>query len=283
MNFMTTLNETNSITRRAALGGGIAYGLACLSSRRMLAATILPITSVGSYPSEADLYAFPGANTGTTVIALTTREDESRSEIRIHTGSRDWVFENHCSKSYGFPAFRGKVLTGPTGRTQVRDAVVIEIPNGALAGMESTGIWAEQFSESGERRRIGSPFIAAVLMNNAGLARDYHSISPSQDREVLLEGVAEAFAAGARNTPQIGDPLGYGRRLASWLLPDVLHYNPKLPQGFSFAGRNGRHPGEDSAAVVATMLNGSPVAGATTASWRVGNAFPYFPRPIALA
>ena len=280
---MTTLNATNSITRRAALGGGIAYGLACMSSRRMLAATILPITSVGRHASDSDLYAFRGTNPDTTVIALTVREDESRSEIRIHAGSRDWVFENDGSKSYGFPAFRGKVLTGPTGRTQVRDAIVIEVPNGILAGMERTGIWAEQFSESGDRRRIGSPFLAAVMMNNERLARDYHAISPSQDREVLLEGVAEAVAAGARNTPQIGDPLAYGRRVASRLLPDVLHYNPELPQGFSFAARNGRHPGEDAAAVVSTTLNGSPVAGATTASWRVGSAFPYFSRPIALA
>ena len=69
-------------------------------------------------------------------------------------------------------------------------------------------------------------------MNNETLARDYHAISPSQDREVLLERVAETVAAGARNTSQIRDPLAYGRRLASRLLPDVLHYNPELPQGF---------------------------------------------------
>ena len=217
------------------------------------------------------------------MIALTALEDASRSEIRIHAGSRDWVFATDRSQSYGFPAFYGKVLNDRTGRTQVRDAVVIEVPNGMLAGMERTGIWAEQLNDSGDRRRIGSPFLASVMMNNETLARDYHSISPSQDREVLLEGVAEAVAAGVRNTPQIGDPLAYGRRLASRLLPDVLHYNPELPQGFSFAARNGRRPGEDAAAVVGTTLNGSPVAGATTTSWRVGKAFPYFSRPIALA
>ena len=158
VNFMTTLNETNSITRRAAIAGGIAFGLACMSSRRMLAATILPITSVGRHASEADLYAFPGVNAETTVIALMAHEDASRSEIRIHAASRDWVFATDRSQSYGFPAFYGKVLSGRTGRTQVRDAVVIEVPNGMLAGMERTGIWAEQFHDSGDRRRIGSPF-----------------------------------------------------------------------------------------------------------------------------
>ena len=50
----------------------------------------------------------------------------------------------------------------------------------------------------------------------------------------------------------------HGKRLASRLLPDVLHYNPKLPAGFTFAAQNGRHPGDASARIVDTICNGSP-------------------------
>jgi hypothetical protein len=147
-----------------------------------------------------------------------------------------------------------------------------------LAGSGGLDIWAERVLHTGQRQRVGSPFIAALVAEDAGLARSYHNISPSDDRAILMEDVVKAIAAKGRKSGMAGDPDAYARRVASRLLPDVLHYDPQWPSGFTFAAQNGRHPEEVSDLVVDTILSGSPAAGSLKANVRLQKPFPFFSR-----
>jgi hypothetical protein len=43
--------------------------------------------------------------------------------------------------------------------------------------------------------------------------------------------------------------------LVDLLLPDVIHFNPKLPVGFTFAAQNGCHPGDGAREIAASLLD----------------------------
>ena len=83
-----------------------------------------------------------------------------------------------------------------------------------------------------------------------------------------------AAAAGG-----IVDPDAHGRRLAALLLPDVVSYRPELPVGFNFAGRNGRHPADDTANTVRTVLKGAVAQPVAATPFRLCEEFPYFLSP----
>jgi hypothetical protein len=152
-------------------------------------------------------------------------------------------------------------------------AVVMSAPDRALVENGSTAIWAERF-ESGLRERIGTPFLSSLVAGSDEVAHLYHSCSPAEDRRVLLQPLARQIAARART--RVADPEGHGRRLASALLPDVLHYDPNLPSGYTFASRNGRHPSESSTELVNTILEGAASSKASEGAHHVKKHFPYF-------
>jgi hypothetical protein len=145
-----------------------------------------------------------------------------------------------------------------------------------------TGIWAERRTDFGARQRIGSPFLAEIVAGSPSIAALYHSTSPAEDTVVLEMGVAKEIAEKARAGGRIHRPDAYGRRMASILLPDVLHYDPKLPVGFTFAGQNGRHPEEASDVVVNAILHGYSDSTPRT-RYRLNATFPYFPQGVATA
>ena len=182
------------------------------------------------------------------------------------------------SEQHGCRIFAGSVATQPGSDGVVLKAVIIEMPKELLAGSGTLDIWAERVLHTGQRQRVGSPFIAALVAEDAGLARSYHNISPSDDRAILMEDVVRAIAAKGRKSGMAGDPDAYARRVASRLLPDVLHYDPQWPSGFTFAAQNGRHPEEVSDLVVDTILSGSPAAGSPKADIRLQKPFPFFSR-----
>jgi hypothetical protein len=290
---------TRAVTRRTVLCGALASAVASIVPSRVLA-EIGNSSSFGSggdaydfSANRANLYAFPGLQPGTTVIAATWSDRLNRfeqgaqeeSQVTIHAGKRKWdvklpggAIDAAFLEQQRCRVFAGGVATQPGTDGVALKAVVIEIPDKALSSSGQLDIWAERRMHSGLRRRVGSPFVAALIAEDAGLANSYHSISPSDDRALLTEDVVMAIAAKVRKSGMAGDPDAYARRLASRLLPDVLHYDLRWPSGFTFAAQNGRHPEEASNLIVDTILSGSPASGSPKAGVRLQVPFPFFSR-----
>jgi hypothetical protein len=203
------------------------------------------------------------------------------SKLRIHAGSKSWDFmvgsrtaTSEIVQDGDIAVYIGEIIS-PTKVTQRRivKAVVMCAPNRVLVDNCSTGIWAERF-EFGLRERIGTPFLSSLAAGSDQLACIYHSCSPAEDRRLLMQPLAREIAARART--RVANPEGHGRRLASALLPDVLHYDPNLPSGYTFASRNGRHPSESSTELVNTILEGAPSSKASEGAHHLKKHFPYF-------
>lgn len=276
--------EANMVTRRAVLGAGIASALGWLASPRGLAGVVpsavlgKPAYGIRTDRRHPELYVFPGAQPATSAIAITWPKrlhgaGESLlqgSLVRIHAGSQCWTFEIPAKNSEWQQdealLFCGAICSGAL------QALVLESPSQMITASGPVGVWAERFARGGMRQRIGSPFLAKILVENDAMAEMYHSISPSDDRRVLTQSLARAIAGKARMT----EPDAYGQRLASVLLPDVLRYDPAHPAGFTFAAQNGRHPLDASEVVVDSILSGAPAPTSAVAADRLKTHFPYF-------
>ncbi|HEY1576148.1 MAG TPA: hypothetical protein VGF82_03640, partial [Terracidiphilus sp.] len=238
--------DATALTRRTLLGRGLACALASLAPPN---GAISGVSGVADWDSLGDLYVFSGARAATTVIAVTwpARFSSPRSEMRIHIGSHCCGVkfpegESVTRDENGLRLFAGPVLFNAKTPDGYSNAVVLEVAASMFSRTGITGIWAERRTDFGARQRIGSPFLAEIVAGSPSIAALYHSTSPAEDTVVLEMGVAKEIAEKARAGGRIHRPDAYGRRMASILLPDVLHYDPKLPLGFTFAGQNGRHP-----------------------------------------
>ena len=270
------------ITRRGALAAGSALG----SGRRSAAACVT---------HGSDLFVFRAASSGNLVLAATflptgafpARPGHPGFEVRIHTGwnpgATSWTVSGPRPLQAGAVTeqrdgriFVGEVRGGPAWAGTRRHAVVLETsPDPARAG-ESLSVWAEVLAGDGSRFRIGNPFVAAVLARDPLLSGTHHATSPAQDAVLLTGPLAEHVAIMAATRASVAHPDAYGRRLAARLLPNVISYCPKLPVGFTFAAQNGRHPADDTAAVVETVLTGAVARGKPATPFRLAETFPYF-------
>jgi hypothetical protein len=294
---------TDKMTRRTVISAGLASALTCLAPHAVLASATKLTALIGDKPgrnrtgvegglagnlNDSNLYVFPGAQAGNTVIAVTwlSRGSRPSSEVRLHSGSQKWIIPSSGSakpqewEQGGCQFFTGSIRPA-AGQGESLDAAVIEVPSHRVSNSASAGVWAELLVLGASRQRIGSPFVSEIVSGNRALARLYHSTSPTEDRVELMQGLAKAIAAKARSAGYVRDPEAHGRRLASILLPDVIYYASTLPPGFTFAAQNGRHPEEVSAAVVNTILTGFATS-APVPNLRLKKTFPYF-RPSAAA
>ena len=283
------------MTRRTIVSGGLSCAMAWIIPSRLVSDFDLfePALRCSWNRKEVtrngNLYAFPGARPESTVIAVTWQELRSRvtndrtkkSKLRIHAGPKSWDFmvgsrtaTSEIVQDGDIAVYIGEILS-PTKVTQGRivRAVVMCAPNRMLVDNCSTGIWAERF-EFGLRERIGTPFLSSLAAGSDQVAFLYHSGSPAGDRRLLMQPLAREIAARART--RVANPEGHGYRLASALLPDVLHYDPNLPSGYTFASRNGRHPSESSTELVNTILEGAPSSKASEGAHDLKKHFPYF-------
>lgn len=293
--------QVGTLTRRNMVSGGIAAALACFLPHEMLAeiakATLAPLSSAepSSAHLSANLYAFAGGPTNTSVIAVTwpinSPEFQSlsrqASELRIHIGGSTRLIAIPANMAnpvqrteHHNRIFSGQVRTHASPSASLSatflNAVAIETPNDAETIAGPLEIWAEHLTRKGLRHRIGSPFLSALVAENKSLAELYHSTSPADDVLKLHATMAEAIAARVRTNPQVSDPHAYGLRLASALLPDVLRFDPRLATGFTFAAQNGRHPADTAEAVVHSILNASPTVMPLSATLPIQQKFPYF-------
>lgn len=298
--------EIKAVTRRTLLGGtALAGAIACIAPPRVLAGIADSKSSGGNpgyaqalSPNSANLYAFPGLQPKTSIIAATWPvrfnlfdwSKQKASQVTIHAGSQRWnvtlpgnAMDARLFEQNGCRVFAGNVVTEPGNDGVVLKAVVVEIPQKVLLGAGSIDIWADRVMHTGLRQRIGSPFMTALVAEDADLSNSYHRLSPSDDRAMLTEDIVKAITAKARKGGMSSDPDAHGRRLASLLLPDVLHYDPQMPSGFTFAAQNGRHPEEVSDLVVDTILSGSPAATSAKPNVRLQKSFPFFSQHESVA
>jgi hypothetical protein len=234
---------------------------------------------------QSDLFVFQAAKSKNLVIAAVFAGSEAHFEVgihrvRIHANEKIWTV-NGLAETPGISELRGgRIFAGKVlGRNAdaPRSAVVLETPPD-FASEESFNVWGEIFSKDGSRFRLGNPFAAEILARDPQLSKTYHSASPAQDRTLFSGRFAELIAAMAEANGNAADPHAHGRRLAAYLLPDVIRYRPEFPVGFTFASQNGRHPADPTSAVVNAVLTGAAAVRPASIRFQLCEEFPYFLR-----
>jgi hypothetical protein len=286
---MTRTIQEGSITRRSALRRGLGWALASAVPYKLFGETIVQRASrTATIPAQAELYVFPGAGQGKTAIAVIWPKDTGQDcLIRIHADIRTWEFRASahgvCRSQHrrDFSVFIGDVVPRVKAHGRAMKAVVMEVDAGENGLHGSSAIWAERLV-GGRRQRIGTPFLSEILRDHEDLAHRYHASSPGQDTTVLLQPLSAAIAGRLQRVGSAANPDSHAHRLAYALLPDVLHYDPRLPAGFTFAAQNGRHPSESSDEIVHAILNGGKPSDSIPANPHPSvPVFPYFEQRTA--
>ncbi len=286
---MNDKSSQHRVTRRTALGIG--------------AGLMLPLagpcgaTGTNRAPRDFELFVFTAPKADQLVIAVTFMRDsgglmrrrEPEFEVRLHTNRESWAISGPrpqsgaISQSLNGRTFAGRISGRAAGAPAKYNAVVLEASLDVLCKGETSQVWAEILGEDGSRFRVGHPFTAEILARDPVLSKMYHAASPDQDRVLFADLFAERLAAMAAAGGSTADPDSHGRRLAALLLPDVISYRPELPAGFTFAYRNGRHPVDDTAAIVRTVLKGAVTQPVAAMPFRLCEEFPYFLPPAISA
>ncbi len=288
------------ISRRGALAGAAGAALALVAPRSLAAAETDRLSPV-SPPlpiREPNLYVFQASRPGNVVIAVTfIREDGAatgsagaRFKVRIQSNERSWsVAENGFGEngarragSRGLFSFAGRVRGEDADAISDRMAVVLEVPRDSVGGREDWKVWAEILPASGARIRVGNPFVTELLGSNPILWERHHAVSPGEDTALFADTIAKRAEALARFDGSVADPRTHGLRVAERVLPNVLRYSPARPAGFTFASQNGRHPGDETGAVVRTILSGAVTRSEARFSIPWGEEFPYFQTVAAI-
>lgn len=272
------------ISRRAVLG----------TSACMLALDCLRTPSVtASAFHEPELFVFRPHGAAALVLAMVIpvlhTVPSSGFDVHIHAGVEDWAINRVrplqsgvITERTGSRVFVGEVLAcGATAGLRCT-AVVVQTPPDLVRRGDTLGVWAEIHATTGSRRRFGNPFIARLLGQDGTLSQIHNAASPPDDRALLTGLVTERIETIAAANG-VANPAVHAGRLAARLLPDVINYRSDLPVGFSFAGQNGRHPGDDTAAVVETVLTGAVAEKVASTRVQLTDIFPYFPQPIGVA
>ena len=286
---MNDKSNQHGVTRRTALGIGAGLMLPLAGQCN--------VSATNRAPYGYELFVFTAPKTDHLVIAVTFIQDSGRLmrwrdaefEVRLHTNGESWTISGPSpqsgaiSQSLNGRAFAGRILGRDACAPAKYNAIVLEAPVDILCKGETLQVWAEILDEDGSRFRVGHPFTAEILARDPVLSKIYHAASPDQDRVLFSDAFAERMAVVAAAEGSIADPDAHGRRLATLLLPDVISYRPELPTGFTFADRNGRHPADDTAAIVRTVLTGAVTLPVAAMPFRLCDEFPYFLSPAISA
>jgi hypothetical protein len=171
------------------------------------------------------------------------------------------------------------------GGTSVR-TIVLEVPHSdaLLRPGAKTGVWCatKLATDAGGWRQInraGYPMMWPIFWPDdvqfTNPANTRHPIEDVADKEHLAARVAAVTAAAGT----VGDPQGYGKIVATELLPDVLPYVVGTQAIFGFATRNGRTLADNAPEVMLSLVTGTAVpSGLTpggTRHLRGAAGFPY--------
>jgi hypothetical protein len=290
---------TIRIPRRSLLGASAfasASSLVSVSALTSASPSTLGVARSSSASttvrSAADLFVFRSNDSSNLVFAVLSPESAApvspaRFDVSIHAGPRSWTLSGVRSLQTGAIAERrhSRLFAGEVvGRNAVLGvrytAIVVESPSDFVPAGEILDVWAEVRNENGARTRVGSPFLAGILARDPALSSAYHATSSAEDPALFTSLLASRLAT-IGTAGGIANSHEHARRLAARILPDVIHYRTDLPVGFNFASQNGRHPADDTATVVQTILTGSVARRPTSRPIRLTANFPYFPQPIA--
>ena len=291
MNLKDRETEHETLTRRVVLTGGLGCALTLLIPQHVLRAenrTKPGDTMPPSDSHDVELYVFRGAGENRTVLAASGSALHDGSTIHVHAGVKSWTIQmpnrnSIFTQERGSLIFAGDILNRLAGHQPPLKAVVIEVPTDRIFAGGPTPVWAERISTQGQRLRIGSPFMAQLIVGNESASKLYHASSPTQDGEELNRLVAEAICVKAEAHGYAGNARLYGRRVASAITPDALRFDPTLPVGFTFAAQNGRHPDDAAQSIVDTVLRGSVTPPVAQSRFPMRGEFPYFVQPFTQA
>jgi hypothetical protein len=248
-------------------GNGQVGGRACRSSPE------------SSSQDEPELCIFKGRERDTVLVAVLLGSPPGQS-VRIHVGERNWLASVAASSEADSitTAGEGRLYSGTVvGRgsqaARRKRAVVLETHVRRDRVSPTLDIWAEVLGPGESRRRVASPFVAAVLRRHRPLASDFHRGSPTNDTR-LRESFAEQVQLMA--AAHVSDSSAHAKRLAAALLPDVIPFRPDRPVGFSFAAQNGRQPNDQVDSVVAAVLSGAICPHPVLPPYPLVAEFPYF-------
>lgn len=171
-----------------------------------------------------------------------------------------------------------------TGATNVL-AIVVELPIAALGTSRwnfHTAVGADDHGHYHQVARCGRPNFAATFVDHPERSRRMNETSPTDDLAEFTADVVGVVEVVAARVGHVADPAAYAQRVAKWLLPDVIPFDPTQPSGFDFAGINGRRLDDDFGAVVYSAVFGRPMATAIPRLPDLRDGWPYVPpaRPL---
>ncbi|MBD2527761.1 hypothetical protein [Nostoc sp. FACHB-133] len=93
---------------------------------------------------------------------------------------------------------------------------------------------------------------------------------------VVLHALATFTAKVTQLAGTTTDPQAYAQQVVQFLLPDVLTYNPQLPIGYGFAGRNDKALADDTPDLILSLLANAPFSDRVGKPDGLRTHFPYW-------
>lgn len=161
-------------------------------------------------------------------------------------------------------------------------AIVLELPTAAL-GAETIHLWGTTtIQHDGNWKtinRAATPLVQQVFIQDEHLKDAYNKSLPRDDVSKYGEAIAAFTAKVTHLAGTTTDPQAYAQQVVQFLLPDVLTYNPKLPIGYGFAGRNGRALADDTPDLILSLLANTPFSDRVSKPDGLRAHFPYLAEP----
>ncbi|MBC8069647.1 MAG: DUF4331 family protein [Deltaproteobacteria bacterium] len=164
-------------------------------------------------------------------------------------------------------------------------AIVVELPIAVLGNSRwnfYTAVGADDHGHYHQVARCGRPNFAATFVDHPERSRRMNETHPADDLAEFTPDVVKVVEVVAAQVGHVGDPSAYAQRVANWLLPDVIPFDPAQPSGFDFAGINGRRLDDDFGAVVYSAVFGRPMSTALPRLTDLRDDWPWVPvaRPL---
>jgi hypothetical protein len=161
-------------------------------------------------------------------------------------------------------------------------AIVLELPNAALSS-ETIQLWGTTtIQHEGKWKtinRAATPLVQQVFLQDEHLKDAYNKSLPQDDVAKYGETITTFVAKVTQLAGTTPNPQAYGQQVVQFLFPDVLTYNPQLPIGFGFAGRNGRTLADDTPDLILSLLANTPLSDRVSKPDGLRNHFPYLAEP----
>ena len=156
-------------------------------------------------------------------------------------------------------------------------AIVLEVPNALLAEKVSVYMTTD-FNSNNSWKQVqysANPlFSHTMLFENSALKREHDESRPDSSGDIRQIVSARITRASALAHSQ-KDPVAYGDKIASQLVPDVLTFTVGEKAVYTAEKRNGRSLDDDAMSAMLSLLIGQPTDQALANPKRYTHEFPY--------